>query len=123
MADWDSSDVIFVAPEFAAPFDDTIIDGWIALVDNLISPDAFGSRTVMAGSLLTAHYLTLFGGLASAPGLKGDVKSITVGPVSTSYGTVTGEAGRIYSGALGRTRYGIQFAGLVEVSALTPTVL
>lgn len=113
-----------MAPEFAAPgTPDATVDLWIGYAEPQVSEDAFGDNYVLAGILLTAHFLTLFGPNSGGGSVGvGAVTQRTVGQVSVSYASPQVSSAASQRG-LGLSKYGVQFAQLVANCALTPQVL
>lgn len=114
MAEWTKDDVKGIAPEFAS-LDDATLDRYIALAYNQVNPQAFGGRTAFAGSLMTAHLLTVLPPNGGSGGSTGPVVSRSVGGVSVTYGAVQLQGAATVG--LDRSKYGIQFAQLASVSA------
>ena len=123
MATWDKDDVRAVAPEFTAT-DDAVVDLWIAYAEPQISAEVFASNEKLAGIFLTAHFLTLFAPSASGSGAVGvgPVTSRRVGQVGVTYSAAQLNSATL-AGGLGLTKYGIQFARLIDNAAPTPMVL
>jgi len=128
VATWTVADVRTVAPEMSVAngVADATIDFWIAQADNQVDPSVFGSRTILAGSYLTAHMLKISGygsggGVGSQGASLGAIQSVSVGSVSISYESRGGSSQ--VSEFLSRSSYGIEFARLVRLSAATPFVI
>jgi hypothetical protein len=117
MAEWTKDDVKLIAPEFAA-VDDATLDQYIAFAYTEVNPCAFGSRTVRAGALMTAHLLTVLppAGVTPKASASGPVQSRSVGGVSVTYATVQ-LSGAALSSGLAMSKYGIEFARLSRISA------
>lgn len=119
MAEWTRENVIDFAPEFAA-VDPAILDRFIAYAEPGVNPAVFGDETKRAGSLYTAHLLTLAQPAGTAAGAaSGVVQSETIGSVSVTYAVP--QSGT--SSALSLTKYGAEFSRLARLRACGPWVL
>lgn len=122
MAAWTTQDVKDIAPEFAE-LDATILDRYIGYAELQVNPAAFGVKTKLVGSLLTAHLLTVLppaGGSRTAP--PAPVQSRSVGQVSVSYAVMPFNPANVRA-SLTLSRYGAEYARLVSLAAFGAQVL
>lgn len=116
-AEWTKDDVRAIAPEFIS-LDDAALDLFIGYAEQLVNPKVFSARTKFAGSLMTAHLITVTPSLNAAPKQgAGPVASRTAGPVSITYAVPQLDDGSISAG-LSMSKYGIMFANLTRRSAV-----
>lgn len=94
---------------------DATVNTWLALTLPRITASLFGTEADTAQVWLTAHEIARepTGTSPAVPVVPG-ATSITVGPVSVTYGT--GGAGAGASGGLGTTVYGQRYDDMVKVA-------
>lgn len=123
MPGWTFEDVKKIAPEFAS-LPSATFDYYISLADLFVNATELGSRATLAGSLMTAHLMTMFPPVPSIATSKpaGPVSSMTSDGVSVTYAVTPVDLSRV-DASFGQSSYGVSFSSIVRKSCLGPRVL
>lgn len=105
--------VLLVAPELSSITDTSAQALFLDIASRQVDPDVCGEFTDDMHRYMTAHLATLGAG-GSAGGAAGPVTSETLGPMSRSYGTLSGAS---TEDSLGLTRYGLEYKRLANLLA------
>jgi hypothetical protein len=122
-ASWTVEDVKKIAPEFAS-LPSATFEYYISLADLFVNARELGSRAIFAGSLMTAHLMTLFPAVPSTASSKpaGPISQMTSDGVSVTYAVTPVDLSRV-DASLGQSSYGLTFSSIVRKTCLGPRVL